>query len=465
MLLPVFLLIYLGVNLGIGWWSNRRVKNTGDFVLAGRRLPFHMAVTATFATWFGAETVLGSSGEFAQHGLIGVVEDPFGAALCLLLVALFYAKPLYRMNLLTFCDYFKVRFGPRAEFISAFLMIPSYFGWVAAQLVAMGLVLNLILGVPVWAGILISTVIVLLYTYWGGMWAVTLTDFIQTIVIISCLLIVTILVVQKAGGLASVLERTPKGFFHFLPERNVNSWLEYFAAWFTLGLGSIPAQDVFQRVMSSRSERVAVRATFTASGLYLVVGAMPLLIALAACLHYPDLNPGDPQKMLPLAVLRSGGLWLEVLFFGALLSAVMSTASGTMLAPASVLGENILRPRMPHVTDKRMLGFIRLSLAGVALVSMVMALSGASIYDLVAQSSAFTLVSLFVPLTAGIYWKRASARAANWSMIAGMVFWLPAEIWGSPIPSIFPGLLASLLVMVIFSLIWPHPQGDPHKAS
>lgn len=456
MLLPLFLVLYLGINLGIGWWSNRRVKNTGDFVLAGRRLPFHMAVTATFATWFGAETVLGSSSEFAQRGLIGVVEDPFGAALCLVLVALFYAKPLYRMKLLTFCDYFKVRFGARAEFISAFLMIPSYFGWVAAQLVAMGLVINLIIGLPVWLGIMISTVIVLLYTYWGGMWAVTLTDFIQTLVIIVCLLIVTILVVNKAGGLASVLERTPKGFFHFLPERNAHSWLEYFAAWFTLGLGSIPAQDVFQRVMSSRSEKVAVRATFTASGLYLVIGAMPLLIALAACLNYPDLNPGDPQTMLPLAVLRSGGLWLEVLFFGALLSAVMSTASGTMLAPASVLGENILRPRMPHLSDKRMLAFIRVSLAGVAIISMIMALSGSSIYDLVAQSSAFTLVSLFVPLTAGIYWKRASARAANWSMVAGMVFWLPCEILGFPIPSIFPGLIASLLVMLLFSWIWPH---------
>jgi SSS family transporter len=449
--------VYLLLNLGVGWWSNRRVKNTGDFVLAGRKLRLPMAVTATFATWFGAETVLGSSSEFAQHGMIGVVEDPFGAALCLVLVGLFYAKPLYRMNLLTFCDYFKVRFGPRAEFMSAALMIPSYFGWVAAQLVAMGLVLQLVTGLPVWAGIMISTVIVLLYTYWGGMWAVTITDFIQTIVIIVGLVAVTAIMVHSAGGLSSVIERAPKGFFHFLPQPSAHGWLEYIGAWFTLGLGSIPAQDVFQRVMSSRSEKVAVQATLTGAGLYLLIGALPLLIALTACLHYPDLNPEDQQSLLPMAVMRAGGPWLQVIFFGALLSAVMSTASGTMLAPASVLGENILKPRMPHLTDKRLLSIIRLSLAGVALLSMFMALSGDSIYDLVAQSSAFTLVSLFVPLTLGLYWKRANGKAAFWSMVAGMVFWLPLEIIGSNVPAIFPGLLASLVVMVVGSFVWKNP--------
>ncbi len=289
-MLTAFVLIYLLITILIGRWAAKRVKTAGDFMVAGRSLPLGISTCVIFATWFGSETMLGATSEFAQHGLIGVIEDPFGASLCLLLVGLFYARKLYRSNLLTFCDYFRVRFGQKAEIISALLMIPSYFGWIAAQIVAMGIVINTVMGISPETAMIASGLIVMGYTYMGGMWSVSITDFIQTIMIIIGILIITFIVVKEAGGITTVVERAPAGTFRFFPDRDWHSWLHYLAAWFTIGLGSIPQQDVFQRLMSSKSEKVAQYSSYLGALMYLVIGSLPLLIVLCAKQLYPELG-------------------------------------------------------------------------------------------------------------------------------------------------------------------------------
>ena len=256
-----FIILYLLGTLAIGWWASRKVKTTKDFVVAGKNLPVIVAASALFATWFGSETIMGASSEFVEHGLLGVIEDPFGAALCLFLVGFFFARPLYELDILTFNDFFKLRFGRKAELISALFMIPSYFGWIAAQLVAMAIVLHTIAGLPVPVGIAICTGIVLVYTYIGGMWAVSVTDFVQTIMILVGLLLLTVSMLRELGDISRLQEATPEGFFRFFPERGWQNGLEYFAAWITIGLGSIPQQDVFQRVMGARSAKASVRAS------------------------------------------------------------------------------------------------------------------------------------------------------------------------------------------------------------
>ena len=137
-------ILYLLLTVIIGYLSSRRIHNANDFAVAGRNLPFFMTSAALFATWFGSETILGASEEFIQQGLVGVIEEPIGAALCLILVGVFYAKKIYRTNLLTFSDIFRDRFGKRAEIISAVVMIPSFFTWIAAQFLALGLIFQLL---------------------------------------------------------------------------------------------------------------------------------------------------------------------------------------------------------------------------------------------------------------------------------------------------------------------------------
>ncbi|MCB0563253.1 MAG: sodium:solute symporter family protein [Phaeodactylibacter sp.] len=456
-MLIAFIILYLLVTLLIGWWASTKVHSTQDFVIAGRNLPMFVAACALFATWFGSETIMGASSEFVENGLIGVVEDPFGAALCLVLVGAFFARPLYRLNILTFNDFFRLRYGRSAELISAIFMIPSYFGWIAAQMVAMSIILSAVTGITAFEGIMICTIVVVIYTYIGGMWAVSVTDFIQTIMIVIGLLLIAYQVGTAAGGIRKVLASTPDGFFNFLPEASFDGVIHYIAAWITIGLGSIPQQDVFQRVMAARSAKTAVRASYLSGFMYLTIGAIPLFIGLCGHILYPgDIHSGDTQMVIPFMVLEHSGIFLQIMFFGALLSAILSTTSGAVLAPSTVIGENLVRPYFKDISDQRLLSIMRLSVVGVALASALMAMWNQNIYELVGQSSALSLVSLFIPLTAGLYWRRASNFGALASIIIGMAVWVVCEfIIPTGFPSLIWGGLASLAAMVAGSWLRP----------
>ncbi len=463
--LIVFIALYLAITLLIGWWAAQRVKTTKDFVIAGRSLPMFIAACALFATWFGSETVMGASAEFiaeeegARFGLIRVIEDPFGAALCLVLVGAFFARPLYKLNILTFSDFFRLRYGRVTELFSALFMVPSFFGWVAAQLVAMAIILKVLGGVELPVGIAICTIIVVIYTYIGGMWAVSVTDFVQTIMIVAGLLLLAFQLSEQAGGISHVLSQQPAGFFNIKPDLDPIPFLEYIAAWITIGLGTIPGQDIFQRVMSAKSARTSVIASYVAGLMYLTIGMIPLFIALCGKMLYADMNAmagtENEQLMLPQMVLHHGSIFIQIMFFGALLSAILSTASGAILAPATIIGENLVRPYLRNASDRRLLQIMRFSVVGVAVCAALMAGANTNIYELVGQSSSLSLVSLFVPLTAGIYWKRASNAGALMAIVGGMITWLLWEWQGNEVPSIIVAGMASLVAMMTGSYFWP----------
>src|SRR3954471_16537211 len=164
-MLLAFVVAYLLATIAIGLWAAKRVKNTTDFAIAGRHLPLIMIITTTFATWFGSETVLGIPAKFVEGGLGSIVEDPFGAGTCLILVGLFFAAKLYRMTLLTISDYYRERYGRAVEVECAFIIILSYLGWVSPQVTALGLVFNLLSGgaISIPAGMVIGTVSILAY--------------------------------------------------------------------------------------------------------------------------------------------------------------------------------------------------------------------------------------------------------------------------------------------------------------
>ncbi|MCS6928451.1 MAG: sodium:solute symporter family protein [Saprospiraceae bacterium] len=475
--LLAFIVLYLLGTLAIGWWAARRVKTTADFVVAGKNLPMFIAACALFATWFGSETIMGASSEFISRGLLGVIEDPMGAALCLFLSGLLVARPLYKRNLYTFSDFFRLRYNRQTEIVSAIFMVPSYFSWIAAQLVALAIILQVVSGLEKVYGVLICTLLVLGYTYVGGMWSVTITEFVQTILIIVGLLFLAFKLFLQVGGLEPMQAAAPEDFFRFWPEAEPIPILHWIAAWMTIGLGSIPQQDVFQRVMSARSERASVNACYTSSFMYLTVAALPLLIAYCGRMLYPELAEGDEaQMMIPHLVLEHTGLWTQILFFGALLSAILSTCSGAMLAPATVIGENLIKPLYNDLSDKQLLRIMRLSVVAVAGVTSVMAMMRNNIYELVGESSALSLVSLFTPLLAGLYWKRSTAAGAMASMVAGIVVWVitlqlcsdheevatgMGSFWEqmAQVPPMLYGFAASIIAMVVVSLLTSHqPQ-------
>ncbi|HMI65768.1 MAG TPA: sodium:solute symporter family protein [Cyclobacteriaceae bacterium] len=449
------IIAYLVLTILVGYWASRRVKTSGDFMLAGRSLPIMLSSAALFATWFGSETVFGASSEFIKGGLYSVIEDPFGAALCLVLFGLFFARKLYGMNLLTLGDFFKVRFGRRTELVASIFLAPPYVGYIAAQLVAMGLILNAVTGLAVWEGVVISAFVVTFYTYIGGMWAISVTDFFQSILTITGLLVLAFILAREAGGVATVLREVPPQNFKFLPEVNFKEIVLYFAAWSVLGLGSIPSQDVFQRVTSSNSATTAVRSCFIAAFLYLTVAMLPLFISLCTKHLYPN-QTGDSQMALPRMVLAHTGLPIQILFFGSLLSAIMSTTSSAILAPAAIFSENIVRPlARKDYTDRQMLMLTRISVLLFAILATVMACLRTNIYHLVGESSILSLVSLFAPLVLGLYWEKASPAGALLSMVSGIAVWIVFEFNETTWPSLVPALLVSLLAMIAGSYVWP----------
>ncbi len=448
------ILAYLVLTLWIGWWASKRVRNSVDFVTAGKQLPLYLAASALFATWFGSESLLGAPAEFLEHGLLGTIEDPFGAALCLALSGLLIAKPLYNRNLLTFSDFFRVRFNRLTEVTSALVMVPSYFSWIAAQLIALGILLHLLFGIDEQLGIGLSALFVLAYSVMGGLWSVSVTDFIQTVVITIGLVLIAAFLVSKLDSPAQLITAAPPEYFRFLPKSDSISILSWIGAWITIGLGSIPQQDVFQRVMAAKDLKTAIRACYLSAAMYLTIAFLPIMICWAGVLLHEDLRAlEDKEMLLPVLVQQHMHPAFQVLFFGALASAILSTASGAMLAPATVIGENLIKPFANGMTDRVLLRILRISLVGVAMVTTCMAWLGESIFEMVSLSSAFSLVSLFAPLIGGLYWPRATVAGAIASMLGGLLVWIIAHYQRTEVPSVIYGLLASTLFLIIGSLI------------
>jgi len=463
-MLLAFVITYWIISVAIGLWAASRVKTTKDFAVAGRHLPFYMVTATVFATWFGSETVLGIPATFLQEGLHGVVADPFGSSLCLILVGLFFAAPLYRKNLLTIGDFYKKRFGRGVEVLTTIAIVISYLGWVGAQITALGLVFNVVSGGELSreAGMWIGSGTILIYTLFGGMWAVAITDLLQMIIICIGMLYIGGSVSTLVGGVGAVVSQAAAdGKFSFWPEWNLREVVAFVATWVTMMLGSIPQQDVFQRVQSSKSEKIAVWGSVLGGSLYFCFAFVPMFLAYSATLvdkaMVDDLITNDPQMILPNLILQHAPLFAQVMFFGALLSAIKSCASATLLAPSVTFTENILKPMMPHMTDKQLLKWMRgVTLTFTVLVTLYAMNSKLSIFKMVENAYQITLVMAFVPLACGVYWKRATNQGALAATILGFTTWLLLLLFGPEnpfLPAQFAGLLASGFGMVAGSLL------------
>ena len=475
-----FVIMYWVVSVGIGLWAGTRVHNTKDFAIAGRHLPFYMVTATVFATWFGSETVLGIPATFLQENLHGVVADPFGAALCLILVGLFFAAPLYRLNLLTIGDFYKKRYGRSVEALTTIAIVISYLGWVGAQITALGLVFNVVSGgaISKLDGMLIGSSTILIYTLFGGMWAVAITDFLQMIVIMLGMLWIGGEVSGMVGGVGVVVSHAAQaGKFNFWPTLDLKEVIGFAAAWITMMLGSIPQQDVFQRVQSAKTEKIAVWGSVFGGSLYFLFAFVPMFLAYSATLIDPAMVKGlidkDPQMILPRLVIDHAPLFAQVMFFGALLSAIKSCASATLLAPSVTFTENLLKPMLGEMSDRTLLKTMRIvTLCFTVLVTLYAINSKASIFKMVENAYQITLVMAFVPLAFGVYWKRATNQGALMAIFLGLSTWLAILIGGPEdpfMPAQFAGLLMSLLGMIAGSLLpqWVrHPLHEmgPHHA-
>jgi Na+/proline symporter len=454
-----FVVAYLAISLLIGLGAATKVHNARDYVVAGRNLPMVMVLAMVFATWFGAETVLGISATFLDEGFRGLISDPLGASLCLVLFGLIFARPLYRMNMLTLGDFFRHRYSHRTELVLSLCIVLSYLGWVAAQMTALGLVFNVLTQgeMSVQMGTVIGASVVIFYTLFGGMWSVAITTFVQMILIIIGLVYIAWTAGDMAGGFTHVVSLAhAEGKFEFLPKADLMDIIGWIAALVTLALGSIPQQDVFQRVNSSKNEKIAVWGTTMGGVAYFFFAAVPLFIAYSAKIIDPamveSIAKQDSQLILPTLVMNHMSLFAQIVFFGALLSVIMSTASGTLLAPSVTFSENIVKHSIKGMTDQQLLWVTRgtVLVFGI-LVTLYATSTSESIHGMVENAYRITLAGAFVPLAAGLFWKRANNLGVTLAIAAGLGTWILFEFIGNEalVEPHLIGLVASAIGMVI----------------
>jgi Na+/proline symporter len=458
-----FVIVYWVISVGIGLWAAMRVKNTADFAAAGHSLPLPIVTATVFATWFGSETVLGIPATFMKEGLGGIVADPFGSSMCLILVGVFFARHLYNRRMLTIGDFFREKYGRTVEVLITLCIVVSYLGWVAAQIKALGLVFNVVSdgSISQTVGMIIGASSVLIYTLFGGMWSVAITDFIQMIIIVVGMLYIGGELTSQTGGVAVVIQHAAEaGKFNFWPEANLAAILGFIAALCTMMLGSIPQQDVFQRITSSKNANIAVQAAILGGVLYFVFAFVPLYLAYSATLISPGLIEEylekDSQMILPKLVMGYAPMFAQIMFFGALLSAIKSCASATLLAPSVSFAENIVRGMFKHLSDKDLLLVMRITVLCFTVIVTVFAInSQSSIFKMVESAYKITLVAAFVPLAFGVYWSRANPLAGLLASLFGLATWITCEILAPTglVPPQLAGLGASILGMLIGGLV------------
>ncbi len=431
--LAIALGVYLVVLTGLSIFASRKVETEEDYLVAGRNLPLFLCWGTLIATWFGAASMTAASEAAREDGLIGVILDPFACAATLVFAGLFYAAPMWRMKLLTTGDFFRRTYGTKAELIGAFIQIPSYFGWIALQYKALGDMQELYFGIPAGWGIVIACGVTLAYTMIGGMWSVTLTDTAQIVFAFFGLLMLAFSAYSSFGGgsafigIDRLIAQTEPSHLTLLPEATALAILGYCGTWATGLFGNIPGQDLQQRIFSARDSKTASRACILAGVLYLAFGSIPVSLGLISRLIEPDAEGGILQLMAAKYLTPT----MAVIFVVSFTSIVVSTATSAVLAPATILGHNVLS--RIAIFKNRGLVLDRFCVFLISMGGLALAFSGQSKMALLDLALSMQLVALFIPLTMGLYGRPRSSWAAILAMGFGitcfMARWLPEQIF------------------------------------
>lgn len=414
--------LYFLLMLLIGYFASRRIKTMEDYLIAGRRLPFFLAVPTLVATWFGAGSCMGVSGSVYAKGFYSVLPDPFGCSLALIVAGLFFAIPFRRLKLLTLSDLLHNAFGARFERVATMLTIPFYIGTLASQMLAMGYIFNIVSGGSVEWGIVLGSVIVLGYTVTGGMWAVTWTDFVQLGMLTVGMLLIVPICVDHAQNIGLVRETFFNELTTLLPNHANGHWSAYWGRICMTGLGAIMGQDIIQRLLASRTEKIACLSAVSAGFCYLGLGLIPLFVGLVG----RDILPGleKPEQLIPLLAQQYLSPVGFTVFACGLLAAIMSTADSYLLAGTALIANNLVFKLYPIQNERikiKRLRWMNLALAGLALL---LALSGPTIFDLMVHSGVTLFVCIFVPTCAALFWKSADRVAAWGAVLGGAITWL-----------------------------------------
>ena len=432
---------YIAAQLALGMWVSRRIETEEDYLLAGRSLGPLLSTFSIFATWFGAETCMGAAGKAYRDGLTLASAEPFAYGLCLVLMGVVFALPLWRRKLTTLADLFRERYSPRVERWAALVMIPSSVLWAAAQIRGFAQVFAGAADIPVAAGLSIGAGVVILYTMSGGLRADVVTDLVQGLCLIAGLVALALGVVWQAGGAAEVIEKLPLDRISLVPDAPLFDVLE---AWAIPLCGSVVAQELVARVLASRSPGIARRSALIGGGMYVAVGLIPVFLGLLGSRLLPGLS--DPEQVLPALAQRQLPALFHVLFAGALVSAILSTVDSTLLVAASLFSHNVLAAHFPTESERVKVRRARAAVVGFGLLAWSLALSAEGVFALVEQASAFGSAGVLVIVVFGLFSRRGGEASALLALFGG----LAAYLAGTALGFAWPYLLSLAVALLGF---------------
>lgn len=409
-----FLVVYLGIQFGIGYWVSRRIKNENDFLLAGRHVPGWLLSFSLFATWFGAETCIGTSGEVYASGISGGRADPFGYSICLVLLGFLIAGRIWNKKYSTLADFYRDRFGKNVEKLAVAILLISSIVWGAAQIRAFGQVIAATTSLPVQSTILIGFVVVVTYSMLGGLLGDILTDFVQGLILILGLTAILFVIVYQDGF--QPFMQSPERLSLFAPGE---SFWQRLDRWMIPILGSLVAQESIARVLAAKDVKQARQGTFWASGIYIIVGLIPVVLGLIG----PAVLPGveDPEHFLISLSEKYLHPAFQMLLVGALVSAILSTVDSILLAGGGLLSHNLLIPLMGLRAEKRKLLYTRLSVVFIAFVALAIAWMSDGIYELVESASSLGTAGILVITLFGLWTSYGGPVSAIAALVLGVV--------------------------------------------
>lgn len=492
----IIVIIYMVGMLAIGKLAERKTKGSADeYLVAGRNMPLWMVTATLFATWWGAETVMGSSGTAFHEGIMSTLYDPWAGGAALILAGFFYMKVCRDMKLRSMGSFYKHRFGNLTALVASYAMVPGYVLWLACQILAIAKIFHAVLGWPIMSTSVIAAAVVIYYTYTGGILADVWTDFIQMFLILLGLALLIPIAIHAAGGWDVVNSSNnctstvvtaggcaaggwyemhsskPDDFWRFFPDMgDLDKWIWWVAVFVCYSLGNIPGPDLMQRSFIAKDSRTAMRCGIIAGCMYWVLGLLPITAVLCfKALMRQDLIPleitasvvKDSELLIPMLAQVIMHPWMVGIFIAALLSAIMSSGDSSLFASAAIIANDIT----PHyyakkygkaMEDGKIYLAGRWAVLGTGAAALLITLASDSLYQLLIFSVAYIWHMLFFPFTLGIYWKKCNAYGAISGMAVGLVVLLIAcvtQYTAEPEPEwlwcLLPASLSGVAVVVV----------------
>ena len=442
--------IYIIVQFGIGLLVSHHAKDEQDFILAGKSLGPLLGTFTVFATWFGAESVIGAAGNIYTNGLSGSSSDPFGYGLCLIVLGCVFAIPLWKRNYTTFGDFFRERYSGSVEKLFVLLVVPSSIFWAAAQVRAFGQVVSVISDVDVNTAIAGAALLVTLYTMVGGMRATAVTDLIQGIALMIGLFVLFVFIINAAGGVSASLDKIPLDRIQLL--NNDIPFLQIIEKWAVPICGATLAAESIARILATRSANTARFSAISGGMLYIMIGIIPLYIGLIG----PELisSLADPEQIVPALAKEHLSTFFYILFSGALVSAILSTVDSVLLAAASLISHNVVVPLKSGITESGKVTVARISVVGLGLIAYYFAINAGGVYELIQAAVAFGSAGVFVVGTLGLFTSIGNQYSAFAGLITGSAVWVIGEYmtsWQTPYLFALAGAAGAYLLKPVHS--------------